>query len=78
MGKKIDAFQMKLNKSGKIPGPGQYNTADNSIGFDANGLIDSRRARASVTRFGTATDRFRQPKPQGAPVGFYSTQDNFN
>ena len=24
MGKKIDAFQMKLDKIGKIPGPGQY------------------------------------------------------
>ena len=54
IGKKIDAFQLKLNKAAKIPGPGQYNTSDNLTGSDANGLTDSRRLRGAVVRFGTA------------------------
>ena len=78
IGKKIDAFQMKLNRVGKIPGPGQYKTADHLTGCEANGLADSRRRRSHVARFGTATDRFRQPKPQGAPLANYSAMDNFN
>ena len=54
IGKKIDAFQMKLNKAAKIPGPGQYKTSESLTGSEANGLADSRRSRAAVCRFGTA------------------------
>ena len=54
IGKKIDAFQMRLNKVAQIPGPGKYNTGDGLTGSDARGLSDSRRPRAAVVRFGTA------------------------
>ena len=41
-------------------------------------MVDSRKKRDAVTRFGTASDRFRARKAQAPPVGNYSAKDNFD
>ena len=74
MGKKIDAFQMRLNRLRQAPGPGQYNGGADLIGNDA---LASTMQRPATVKFNTARDRFRAPKPQAPPVGRYSAMDNF-
>ena len=78
MAKKIDTFQMRLNRIAQIPGPGQYNPLDSLTGCNADGLAQSTKPRPTTVRFGTAKDRFRLPRAQAPPVGRYQANDNFN
>ena len=43
MGKKIDGFQMRLNRMKYIPGPGTYKTDASLTGSEAQGLVQSNR-----------------------------------
>ena len=63
MGKKIDGFQMRLNRLREIPGPGRYDANKSLTGDDAPGLVNSTKPRPTTVRFGSARDRFRVGKP---------------
>lgn len=76
MAAKLPTEKQALEKSGKLPGPGFYET----INTTGNSVSNSVYKNANNYSFGKAKDRFQAPtKKVAAPApNVYSPQNNLN
>jgi len=74
MRKRLNHFDMKLDKEKRLPGPGNYNQ-NNLVG---QGLSVSNMKNSTQSAFPKSTDRFRPSKQQSPPVTAYQVRDGLN